>query len=71
MFKNFDHLQLSAKKAVTNSADTDQNASEEVVLSGSSLLAILTSILWIQALLPNDFFENRNQKVFVILNHLP
>ena len=43
----------------------------EAVWSGSSLFAILTSILWIPALITSNFFEHRNKKVFKILEHLP
>ena len=37
----------------------------QAIWSGSSLFAILTSILW------NNIFENRKRKVFNILEHLP
>ena len=40
----------------TNSTDPDQTASEEAVWSGSSLFAILTSILWIQIPITNILF---------------
>ena len=54
----------------TNRADPDQTASEEAVWSGSSLFAILTSILWISALITNILFVKRKWKVFEILEHL-
>ena len=59
-----------AKKALTNSEDPDQMASE-AAWSGSSLFAILTSILLIRALISHIFFENRKWKVFGIIEHLP
>ena len=51
-------------------ADPDQTASEEAVWSGSSMFAILTSILWIPAPITHIFFENRQWIVFEILEHL-
>ena len=53
----------------TNSADPNQTASEEAVWSGSSLFVFLTSILWIPALKFIDLFENRERKVFKILEN--
>ena len=47
-------------------ADPDQTAS-----SGSSLFAILTSILRFQPPIISVLFENRMRKVFEILEHLP
>ena len=54
-----------------NSADQDQTASEEAVWSGSSLFAILTSILPNPALISNKLFLKRIRKVFKILEILP
>ena len=54
----------------TNSADTDQTASEEAVRSESSLFAILTSILLIPAMITNFLVEKkRESKSFKILEH--
>ena len=54
---------VAAKKVYTNSADPDQTASEEADWSGSSLFAILTSILWIPAMKTYILFENRKRRV--------
>ena len=66
----FEHY-LPAKKAYTIRADPDQTASEEAVWSGSSLFAILISFLRITALISCISFENRQRKVFKILEHFP
>ena len=58
-------------KGLTNKADPDQTASEEAVWSGSSLFAILTSILWIPVQITNILFEKRKRKVLEILEQLP
>ena len=44
---------------------------EEAVVSGSSLFAILTSILITSALKTKNLIENRKRKVIEILEHLP
>ena len=49
----------------------DPDASEEAVWSGSSLIAVLTSILWVPALVIHILFEDRKGKLFEILEHLP
>ena len=59
------------KKALANSADADQTASEEAVWSGSSLFAILKSILWISALITNILLRKEDKNFFEILEHLP
>ena len=41
-----------------DSADPDQTASEEAVWWGSSLFAVITSILWIPALITNIIFQS-------------
>ena len=46
-----------------------QTNSLEAVWSGPSMFAILTSILWISALITNILFENRKGKVFEILEY--
>ena len=61
---------MLAKKAKTNRADPDKTASDEAVWSGSSLLAILTSILQIPALKTNILFGNKKRKIFEVLEHL-
>ena len=66
MGKNNGNPDLVCEK---NSADPEQTASEEEVWSGSSLFAILTSTLWILALITHTFFENRKWKMFEILEH--
>ena len=58
---NFEN-QLPDKKALTNSGDPNQTASEEAVWSGSSLIAILTSILWIPALKTQYFIWEQKNK---------
>ena len=50
--------------------DPDQTASDEAVWSGSSMFAILTSILWVPSLKTNILFQNRKREVFEILEHL-
>ena len=62
---------MPTKKALTNRRDPDQTASEEAVLSGSSLFAILKNILQIQALIINILFANRRTIVFGVWEHLP
>ena len=62
---------MPARKALADMADPDQTASEEAVWSGSSLFAILTSMLFIPALITNNLFENRKRKVLEILDYLP
>ena len=62
---------MSAKKAETNRSNPDQTASEEAVWLVSSLFAILTSYLWIPAMINYVLFENRNKKVFESLEHAP
>ena len=52
---DYDYDELPAKKAKTNRADPDQTASEEVVLSGSSLFAIMTS-LFVNCSPENQYF---------------
>ena len=52
ILKNWNTSYLS-KRTQTNSADPDQTASKEAVWSWSSLLAILTRIWLIQALITN------------------
>ena len=62
------------KNDKTNSADPDQTASSEAVWSGPSLFAILSSFLWIPALITNILIKNwkRNLcKLFEILEYLP
>ena len=49
----------------------DKQGRPRAVWSGSSLFAILTSFLLIPVLIPIVLFENRNRKVFEILEHLP
>ena len=61
---------VAFQKALTSSADPDQNASEEAFLSGSYLFAIWTRILSITALI-TILVEDRKRKVFEILEHLP
>ena len=46
------------KSSDKNRTDPDQTASEEAVWSGSSLFAILTSILWIAALITSIWEQN-------------
>ena len=58
------------KKTKTNCVGPDQTDSDEAVRFGYSLFAILTSILWIPALITNILFENRMRKVYEILEHL-
>ena len=68
MFWNFKQFKLKSKKAKTNSADPDQTAFEEAVWFGSSLFDILTSSLWIRALLTDILFKKGKRKVFEILD---
>ena len=52
-------------KAYTNSTDTDKAASDEAVWSGSPLFDILVSITDSQY-----FIENRESKLFKVLEHI-
>ena len=61
---------VACQKVETNSADPDQTASEEAVGSGSSLFAILTSILRIPVFI-NILFEYRTRKMSRIFEHVP
>ena len=58
MSKNFKHS-LPARKALAIRADPDHL---EAVWSGSSLFAMLASMLWISALITNILFVNRKRK---------
>ena len=54
---------VACQNSLTNSADPDQTASSaEAVWSGSTLFAILSSILWIP-ILKTDILERKDKSV--------
>ena len=64
---NTDYLQKILNKQYRTRSDC---ILRHTVWSGSSLIAIMTTILWIPALKICNLFENRTQKVFESLKQL-
>ena len=58
-FSKISNTRCLPKKSLTNSADPDKTASAEAIWSGSSLFAILTSILLIPALITKIYIVKR------------